>query len=201
MFELVLVPFRTIWMEVNVRRLSSKMLCGVLTTAAFLGCLTMPTAAQTLAVPSAPVMVDIPDAQEKPDASLDYKIVFDMQTAGATAGDMSPGLRMIGTLINTYEKYGVAPDHLHLQAVFHGETILLVLDDATYKARTGFAHNPNAVLLQELTKAGLKMVVCGQSALQQHYDFKSILPMAQINLSASVTFINLAARGYTRMTE
>jgi hypothetical protein len=45
------------------------------------------------------------------------------------------------------------------------------------------------------------MVVCGQSAMQQHYDFKSIRPLAQINLSASVTFINLAARGYTRMTE
>ncbi len=184
-----------------MKSLSSKRLAGMLATAAVLGILTMRTAAQTLAVPSAPVMVDIPDAQEKPDPSLDYKIVFDVQTAGATAGDVSPGLKMIGTLINTYEKYGVAPDHLHLQAVFHGATILLVVDDATYKAHTGIAHNPNAELLEQLSKAGLKMVVCGQSAMQQHYDFKSILPPAQINLSASVTFINLAARGYTRMTE
>jgi len=181
--------------------LSSKMLGSALAAVAVLGCLTMPAVAQTLAVPSASIMVDIPDAHEKPDPSLDYKIVFDMQTVGATAGDISPGLKTIGTLINTYEKYGVAPDHLHLQAVFHGETILLVVDDATYKARTGFAHNPNADLLQQLSKAGLKMVVCGQSAMQQHYDFKSIRPLAQINLSASVTFINLAARGYTRMTE
>ncbi len=201
MFKLVLAQFPAIWVEVNVRNLSSKILGGALATAAIVGCLTMPTAAQTLAVPSAPVMVDIPDAHEKPDPSLDYKIVFDMQTVSAAAGDINPGLKMIGTLINTYEKYGVAPDHLHLQAVFHGETILLVVDDAAYKVRTGFAHNPNAELLQQLSKAGLKMAVCGQSALQQHYDFKSILPMAQINLSASVTFINLAARGYTRMTE
>jgi len=180
---------------------SSKMLVGALATAAVLGCRSMPAAAQTLPVPSASVMADIPNAQEKPDPSLDYKIVFDMQTVGATAGDVSPGLKMIGTLINTYEKYGVAPDHLHLQAVFHGETILLVLDDATYKDRTGFTHNPNAELLEQLSKAGLKMVVCGQSAVQRHYDFKSILPLAQINLSASVTFMNLAARGYARMTE
>ena len=184
-----------------MRKLSSKMLGGALATAAVLGCLTMPTAAQTLPVPGAGVMVDIPDAHEKPDPTLDYKIVFDMQSMGATAGDISPALKIVGTLINTYEKYGVATDHLHLQAVFHGETILLVVDDATYMARTGFAHNPNAELLQQLSKAGLKMVVCGQSAMQQHYDFKSILPLAQINLSASVTFINLAARGYTRMTE
>ena len=184
-----------------MRNLSSKILGGALAATAVLGCLTMPTAAQTLAVPGAGVMVDIPDAHEKPDPTLDYKIVFDMQSTGATAGDVSPGLKMIGTLVNTYEKYGVAPDHLHLQAVFHGETILLVVDDATYKARTGFAHNPNAELLQQLSKVGLTMVVCGQSAMQQHYDFRSILPLAQINLSASVTFMNLAARGYTRITE
>ena len=58
-----------------------------------------------------------------------------------------------------------------------------------------------AVTAEQLSKAGLKMVVCGQSAVQRHYDFKSILPLAQINLSASVTFMNLAARGYARMTE
>ena len=199
MCKLVSEPY--IRLEANVTNLSSKMLGSALAAAAVLLCLTIPTAAQTLPVPGAGVMVDIPDAHEKPDPTLDYKIVFDMQTAGATAADISPGLKMIGTLINTYEKYGVAPDHLHLQAVFHGPTILLVVDDATYKARTGFEHNPNAELLRQLSKAGLKMAVCGQSAMERHYDFKSILPLAQINLSASVTFINLAARGYTRMAE
>ncbi len=73
-----------------MRGLSSKMFTGALVKAAVLGCLTMQTAAQTLAVPSAPVMVDIPDAHEMPDPSQDYKIVFDMQTIGATSGDISP---------------------------------------------------------------------------------------------------------------
>ncbi|HUO01826.1 MAG TPA: DsrE family protein, partial [Rhizomicrobium sp.] len=99
------------------------------------------------------------------------------------------------------EQHGVPPDHLHLEAVFHGKTIVLVVDDATYKGRTGFDHNPNVDLLQQLQKAGLKMVVCGQSAMAQHYDFKTILPLAQINYSASVTFINLMTRGYIRMNE
>jgi hypothetical protein len=37
--------------------------------------------------------------------------------------------------------------------------------------------------------------------MAQHYDFKTILPLAQLNYSASVTFINLMTRGYIRMNE
>jgi intracellular sulfur oxidation DsrE/DsrF family protein len=154
-----------------------------------------------LAIPGLPVARDIPGAHELPDPKLDYKIIFDVQseTAGNKPEEVSPSLVMITALINTYEKYGVSPDHLHLWAVFHGRPILLVTDDVTYKARTGIDHNPNAALLQQLSKAGLHMAVCGQSTMAQHYDFKSILPIVQINLSASVTLINLETRGYIRV--
>ena len=72
---------------------------------------------------------------------------------------MNSGLKTIGALINTYESHGVSPSHLHLQAVFHGPTIVLVTDDVTYKGRTGVEHNPNVDLLNQLRKAGLKTVV------------------------------------------
>ena len=76
---------------------------------------------------------------------------------------------------------------------------MLVTDDATYKARTGFDKNPNVEILNQLVKAGVHPVVCGQSAMQQHYDFKTILPLATINYSATVTFINLMTRGYIQI--
>ena len=160
-----------------------------------------PAYAQTAPITGVPSMKDFPGANELPDPSLDYKIAFDVNTMAESPDQVSPALKMIGALINTYEQHGVSPDHLHLQAVFHGPTIALVVDDATYKGRTGVDHNPNVDLLRQLQKAGLKMVVCGQSAMAQHYDFKSILPLARINLSASVTFINLMTRGYIKMNE
>lgn len=163
--------------------------------------LAAPALAQTAPITGVPAMRDFPGAHELPDPKLDYKIVFDMQTTGDKPEEVSPSLVMVAVLINTYEMKGVPADHLHLWAVFHGKTIALVTDDATYKARTGVDHNPNAALLEQLSKAGLKMAVCGQSAMAQHYDFKSILPVAQINYSASVTFINLETRGYIKMTE
>lgn len=159
-----------------------------------------PAAAQTAPITGVPSMKDFPGANELPDPKLDYKIAFDMNTMPDSNDKVLPGLMMIGAIINTYESHGVSPDHLHLVAVFHGPTIVAVTDDATYKARTGVEHNPNVALLQQLQKAGLKTVVCGQSTMAQHYDFKSI-QYAQINLSASVTFINLQTRGYIKINQ
>lgn len=166
-----------------------------------LALLAAPAFAQSAPIPGVPSMRDIPGAHELPDPKLDYKIIFDVQSdkAGDKPDAVSPSLVTMAVLINTYEKNGVPPDHLHFSAIFHGKPILLVTDDATYKARTGVDHNPNAELLQQLAKAGLKMAVCGQSTMAQHYDFKSILPFVQINYSGSVTLINLQTRGYIRV--
>jgi intracellular sulfur oxidation DsrE/DsrF family protein len=113
---------------------------------------------------------------------------------------VNPAIKMVGALINAYESHGVSPGHLHITAVFHGPTIQVVLDDATYKARTGVERNPNVELLNQLKAHGVQMVVCGQSAMAQHYDFKSIAH-AKVNFSASVTFINLMTRGYIKINE
>lgn len=187
-----------------INRLSHMLRHHLAAAAALMVCFAFsqtPASAQALAVPAAGAMTDFPEAHELPDPSLNYKIVFDVQSMASSPDQVNPALKMIGTLINTYEKHGVSPAHLHLTAVFHGPSIVVVTDDATYKGRTGVAHNPNVEILEQLQKAGLQMVICGQSAMAQHYDFKTILPLAQINYSASVTFINLETRGYIRMAE
>jgi intracellular sulfur oxidation DsrE/DsrF family protein len=155
--------------------------------------------AQGLAIPAGGAMTDFPGAHELPDPSLDYKIVFSVESMAASPDKVGPGLQYIAAIVNTYEKHGVAPSHLHITAVFHGPTIVQVVDDATYKGRTGFDKNPNVELLNQFKKAGIQMVVCGQSAMQQKYDFKTILPLATINYSATVTFINLMTRGYIQL--
>ncbi len=147
-----------------------------------------------------PQFRDFAGANEMPDPSLDYKIAFDINTMAESPDQVNPAIKMVGALINAYEGHGVSPDHLHLVAVFHGPTIQVVLDDATYKERTSVARNPNVELLNQLKAHGVQMVVCGQSAMAQHYDFKNIAH-AKVNFSASVTFINLMTRGYIKINE
>jgi intracellular sulfur oxidation DsrE/DsrF family protein len=152
-------------------------------------------------VADAGVMRDIPDAQERPDPQATYKIVFDVQTMAESSDAVSPALQGIGVLINTYTHYGVPISHLQMTAVFHGKTIALVTHDEVYHQRTGTSANPNAALLKELTAAGVHLVVCGQSALGQHYTPADYLPSVQTNVSATVTFLNLQTRGYVKISE
>lgn len=151
--------------------------------------------AEAAPITGVPQFKDFSGAGEMPDPSLDYKIAFDINSMAASPDQVNPAIKMVGALINAYESHGVSPDHLHLTAVFHGPTIQVVLDDATYKARTGVERNPNVDLLNQLKSHGVQLVVCGQSAMAQHYDFKNIAH-AKVNFSASVTFINLMTRGY-----
>lgn len=164
---------------------------------------TLPAAAQSgaRAVPSVGAMQDIPEAHEKPDPTLHYKIVFDVETLADKPDQVSPALESIGALINTYRNYGVAADHFTTTAVFHGKTIALVARDAVYAKRTGAKANPNLKLLQELAAAGVQLVVCGQSARALHYVDGDLIPSAQMNLSATVTFLNLQTRGYVKIEE
>jgi intracellular sulfur oxidation DsrE/DsrF family protein len=156
--------------------------------------------AQAAPITDVPQFKDFAGAGEMPDPSLDYKIAFDINSMAESATQVNPAIKMVGALINAYEGHGVSPSHLHITAVFHGPTIQVVLDDATYKERTGVEHNPNVELLNQLKAHGVQTVVCGQSAMAQHYDFKSITH-AKVNFSASVTFINLMTRGYIKINE
>jgi intracellular sulfur oxidation DsrE/DsrF family protein len=77
----------------------------------------------------------------------------------------------------------------------------MVTNDRTYGQRTDASVNPNDTILRHLKDAGVDLAVCGQSARAQHYDQGSLLPFVHLNFSAVVTFINLAMRGYVRVTE
>lgn len=158
-------------------------------------------AAEPLPVPDVGMMGDIPGAQELPDPALDYKIVFDIQTMAGADTDVDPALQAMGGLINTFRHYGVPASHMHMVAMFHGRTIVLVTNDQTYGQRTRARINPNTRILHQLKDAGVVLAVCGQSAREQHYDQQSLLPFIRTNLSATVTFINLETRGYVRITE
>lgn len=152
-------------------------------------------------VPSVGAMKDIAGAQEKPDPRATYKIVFDVQTLGDSSDEASPALQSIGGLINTYTGYGVPLSRMQMTAVFHGRTIQLVTRDDIYRQRTCTPTNSNAQILGELAAAGVHMVVCGQSALAQHFGPADYLPGVTTNLSATVTFLNLQTQGYVKITE
>ena len=73
--------------------------------------------AQQLAVPGAPVAKDVPGAKELPDPNRMYKVVFDIGKAAPKAEEVSPGLIVIATYVNTLAKYGVPADHRKIAVI------------------------------------------------------------------------------------
>lgn len=155
--------------------------------------------AQQLPVPSAGVVPDVPGATDKPDPSRIYRFVFDMRSMASSADDVSPAVIGVARLINTYRAYGVPASHIEATAVFHGPTVVLVTKDEVYRDRTGAKTNPNIPMLQQLAAAGVKMVVCGVSARDQNYTAADLLPLAHLNLSATITFFELQSRGFVKV--
>lgn len=209
-----------LWVHLLVMRNWIKLVCMVLdrkevrlipsmisrlllfTALAFAAIASHPLLAQEAApIPEAGQMVDIPGAHETPNPALEYKVVFMLNTAATKVDDVNPGLMTIASLVNTFAHYKVGVAHRHFVAIFHGPTVDLVENDETYrKSHDGHA-NPNIKLMQELTAEGVQLVVCGQSALQHHVDLKTIQPEVQVNLSATVTLMNLHTQGYMRVDE
>ena len=94
-------------------------------------------AAETLPVPEAGIMGDVPGGQEQPDPGLDYKIVFDVHVLGDAGSGVDPALQAMGKLVNTFRHHGVPASHLHMVAMFHGPAILMVTNDQHLRAADG----------------------------------------------------------------
>lgn len=154
--------------------------------------------APALPVPSQGVAKDIPNAHERPDPAVDYKVVFSV-AAVVTPDEVHPMLKTIGLYLNTLASNGVPANHRHIAAVFHQGGGDAVLADEVYKARHNGTSNPNIALLHELKQAGVELRVCGQGLLGKKLEPKDVLPDVQVDLWAMTTMVNLQMRGYARI--
>ena len=154
-----------------------------------------PQAEKPLAVPGAGVAREIPNAKELPDPNTTYKVLFDVSKAAPKPDDINPSLALLARYVNTLDRWGVPADHRRIAVIFHQGGSLIILNNETYKSRTGH-DNPNIALIQALNKAGVDFHVCGQSVLANKIDTKTILPEINVDLWAMVSVVNFQTRGY-----
>lgn len=156
--------------------------------------------AQRLPVPSAGLPGFIAGMKEVPDPGLDYRVLFDLQSAAPASG-ADPRLQTVARYLNSLAEYGVPPLRRHLVVLVHGAATPLVLNDAAYGAH-GAAHaNPNAMLIARMHAAGVEFRVCGQAMLARHLTPAQLLPGVQMDLWAVSTLANLQLHGYAHIDE
>lgn len=156
--------------------------------------------AQRLPVPSAGLPGFIAGMKEVPDPGLEYRVLFDLQSAAPTGGP-DPRLQTVARYVNSLAEYGVPPIRRHLVVLVYGAATPLVLNDAAYAAHGGAHANPNTALIARMHAAGVEFRVGGQALLARHLTPAQLLPGVQMDLWAVSTLANLQLHGYVHIDE
>ena len=147
------------------------------------------------AVPRYGDVVAVPDPSFAPSPRRAHRVAFDL--AGREDKDsVNVSLSYLARLVNLYALAGVPADSLDVVGVLHGGATTLALSPAAAEARD-LALADDLELLRRLAAAGVRFVVCAQSAAGAGIDLDGELnPDVAVGLSAMTTLLELRARGY-----
>jgi intracellular sulfur oxidation DsrE/DsrF family protein len=149
----------------------------------------------TPAVPGHGGIFKIDNPDETPDPALTYKIVIDITMGSDSAIAVNPALHNIARMFNLHVAAGVPIENMDIVAVIHNKATSSLLNDKAYK-RLYHVENPNNELIAALTKAGVKLFVCGQSLLARGYDRKEINKHIGVSVSALTIQTEYQLKGY-----
>jgi len=141
---------------------------------------------------------EIPYAVEKPDPSLDYKIIIEIATASDKPDSTNWALYNAARLINLHVMGGVPIEKLHVVLAIHGGAAFSVMNNETYKAKYG-VDNPSLKLYTELEQAGVKIFVCGQSLIARKIDRFKMAPEVKVATSVLTTLTTYQLKGYAAL--
>lgn len=125
-------------------------------------------------------------AENKPDPSKEYKIIFHIKE-GKEREDVNQGLWKVARLINLMGRNDVPQDSLKIVVIISGTATPIVLTENEHVKREERS-NPNLDLLRKLKQHEVKILVCGQ-ALAKH----KIDPNGDLNAYVGITTSALTA--------
>ncbi|MBI1770680.1 MAG: DsrE family protein [Bacteroidetes bacterium] len=140
---------------------------------------------------------------ELPDPKLEYNIVIDF-TAFANSDEnkskmdsssVNWGLSDVGRNFNLHVAAGIPNEKIHFVVAVHGFASRSFLTDDAYKKRYKI-NNPNLAIIEELSKAGVKFLVCGQSLIWMGDKKEMLTPQAKVSLTAQTTLSSYQLKGY-----
>ena len=144
----------------------------------------------------------VPGAAFKPDPSLKYKIVIDLTTGPKNEKDTANfkeinwGFGEVGRKLNLHIADGIPRKNIDIVVAVHGFALFSMMNNEAYKKKYG-VDNPTLTLIDELKKAGITIVVCGQAM-----NFMSVAPTdliagSTVGLTAQTVLTSYQAKGYS----
>lgn len=146
-------------------------------------------------IQSAGSVFDVPHIDFETPLDMTYRVAFDLTRAGTSATTVNAGLDSVARFLNMQARAGVPVERLRVAVVVHGAAAGDVVRHEVYRERTG-ENNPNAALIDELSKAGVQIIICGQTAASRGITKAMLLEPVDMALSAMTAFAVLQERGY-----
>ncbi|WP_439144528.1 DsrE family protein [Sphingomonas faeni] len=141
-------------------------------------------------------IVPMPNAAERPDPKLRYRVLFNITKAAPSPDKLNPSLEKVARFVNLLGADKVRPARGDIVAIIHGPATPLILQNAPYAARTKVAENPNIALIAALQAAGVSVQVCSQAMIGNGITPDEIVKDVVVDDSALTTLANLQLRGY-----
>lgn len=140
-------------------------------------------------------ITEVPFSVENPDTKLDYKIVIEINSDNPKPETVHEFFDKVAAVVNLHALGGVPASKLHVVMVIHGPAANFVVNDDEYKKKYNVA-NPNIPLFKELSDAGVKIFVCGQSLNKRSIAKESVAREVKVALSAITTLTTYQLKGY-----
>jgi len=138
---------------------------------------------------------EIPEATERPDPSLEYKIIVDLTSAAENDKEFSRWVDNVARMINLHGLAGVPKDKIKVKVIIHGGAIFTLLNDENYKKKFE-VDNPNLKVFEALKASGVDIMVCGQSLLARNLKTTDLWPGVRVAHSALTTITTFVPQGY-----
>lgn len=123
-----------------------------------------------------------------------FRIVYDTNQ-GAAPGELNKMLVTAARFYNMHARAGVPEENIDLAIVVHGKAVYDLTGDAHYGEAIG-GENANAPLLAALMEKGVRVIVCGQSAVYYDVTNEDLLPGVEMAVSAMTVHAVLQGQGY-----
>ncbi len=141
-------------------------------------------------------VTEVPFSVENPDTKLDYKIVVEVSSDNPKPESVHEFFEKVGAVVNLHALGGVPANKLHVVMVIHGPAAQYILNNEEYKKKFN-TDNPNIPLFKELTDAGVKIFVCGQSLNKRNIAKEAVATDVKPALSAITTLTTYQLKGYS----
>lgn len=160
-----------------------------------------------LAAPEFPAVDDFggiqnwPNADERPDSNVRYRVLFDITKHASAPDQVNPTLEKVARFLNLLAADDVKPNRGDVVAIVHGSATPLVLNNEAYRKRHDGVTNPNLQLIAQLREAGAAVHVCSQALTKHEISAEEVAEDVQIDVAALTTLANLQLRGYALIPE